>query len=439
MIDRTATLPARLLLVAIAGATIAASSPGCALFRRSESVPAPAAPRAADRSMADDGFTGRIGPDRVDALADAHDAPFSRPAARTVNVFGEVDGAGPASPFSVAGPAGFQQHTYVEEGYDADPCVSPDGQWLLFSSTRHSEHPEIYLQRVEGLAVTQLTADPGDDAFPRFSPDGRRIAFASNRAGNWDIYVMDVDGKNVEPVTRSAAQEIHPSFSPDGRRLVYSALGSRSGQWELWTIDLASGERRMVGYGLFPEWSPRRDRDIITFQRARQRGTRWFSAWTLELVDGEAKHVTEVAFSGNAAIVAPTWSADGRRLAFCTITEPTRAQAAVDQAAGVSTRGSQDVWIVNADGTDRTRLTDGRGVNASPVWSADGHVFFVSDRGGSTESIWSVGVSPPKDAATAGRWPTYPDEPSPPAATSKADDVFGVGRTASVAGEPQNP
>ena len=73
---------------------------------------------------------------------------------------------------------------------------------------------------------------------PAFSPDGKWIAFSSTRAGNWQIYMMDIDGRNVVQVTSGPMQAIHPSFSPDGTRLVYCALGGRSGQWELWTVDL---------------------------------------------------------------------------------------------------------------------------------------------------------------------------------------------------------
>lgn len=341
-------------------------------------------------------------PSPADVMFQSTDGPAAGRAS-VVNVFGEVDGIAP-SPAAGAGSAnGLQQHTFLDEGYDADPDVSPDGKWLVFASTRHSETTDIYLKRCDGLAVTQLTADESDDAYPRFSPDGKQIAFASNRAGNWDIYLMDADGGRVRQLTRTAAQEIHPTFSPDGTRLCYSQLGTRSGQWELWTYDLRTTERRMIGYGLFPDWSPRVDRDVIAFQRARQRGTRWFSAWTLDLVDGEARDMTEVAFSGTNAIVAPAWSADGTRLAFCTIADPdsntphkTAANdEAADGAAKKPTRTKpprQDVWTINADGTERARVTDGRGMNAMPCWSRDGRIFFISDRSG-VESIWSAAAA----------------------------------------------
>jgi TolB protein len=141
----------------------------------------------------------------------------------------------------------------------------------------------------------------------------------------------------------------------------------------------------MVGFGLFPTWSPERGLNRIAFQKARQRGSRWFSLWTMELVDGEARKLTEVAVSTNAAIISPAWSPDGRRLAFSTVVEPAR-------SSGGKPSGQTDVWTINADGSNRQRVTDGHGTNLAPHWSADNRVYFVSDRGG-PESIWSARVS----------------------------------------------
>lgn len=307
--------------------------------------------------------------------------------APAINVFGEMDGIAPAlSPHSA--DSGFQQHTFADEGYDNDVTVSPDGKYLVFTSTRHNEHPDIYLQKVDGQSITELTSDNCDDAFPTFSPDGKTIAFCSTRSGNWDIYTMDLDGKNVTQVTSGPMQDLHPSFSPDGSRLAYCSSGGRSGQWELWVVNLSNNEKQMVGTGLFPRWSPNKDKDTIAFQRARQRGSRWFSLWTMDLVDGEARHVTEVAVSSNAAIVSPAWSPDGSKLAFGTIVDPAR-------TVNGKPPGQQDVWTIDADGSNRRRITDGAGANTEPCWANDGRIFFVSDRGG-TECIWSARADQPK-------------------------------------------
>ncbi len=301
----------------------------------------------------------------------------------SVNVFGELDGI-PTGPAKLIGDEGFQQHTFTDEGYDADVSVDPTGKWMTFASTRHSEKASIYLQRVDGTAVTKLTSDDSDNAYPTFSPDGKLIAFCSTRAGAWNIYVMDTDGRDTVTVTSGPAQCVHPSFSPDGTRLVYSCLGTRSNQWELWTVNLATNEKQQIGYGLFPSWSPDKTVDRIAFQRARQRGSRWFSLWTLDLVDGDAHRVTEVAVSSNAAIVSPAWSPDGKRLVFATILDPNRKTKTVKNV-----KGEQDIWTIASDGTDRRRVTDGNGINLSPFWASDNRVYFVSNRSGN-EAIWSV-------------------------------------------------
>ena len=72
-----------------------------------------------------------------------------------VNVFGEINGRF-APPESLASDT-YQKNTNPEEGRDADVSLDPTGHWLVFTSTRHSEHPKIYLQHPDGQSVIQLT------------------------------------------------------------------------------------------------------------------------------------------------------------------------------------------------------------------------------------------------------------------------------------------
>src|SRR4051812_50102697 len=60
-----------------------------------------------------------------------------------VNVFGEFGGARRNGPVRQVGEAGFQQHTSVDEGEDSGIAVDPSGRWMVYASTRHSEHADI--------------------------------------------------------------------------------------------------------------------------------------------------------------------------------------------------------------------------------------------------------------------------------------------------------
>ena len=127
----------------------------------------------------------------------------------------------------------------------------------------------------------------------------------------------------------------------------------------------------------------------ILMQRSRERGSRYFSAWTVDYVNGNARHPTEIVSAGNAAVINPAWSDDGNYIVFVTVVEP----EGTDEAK----IGRSDIWVVNLDGYGRTNLTNGRFTNYQPVWGFDGRVYFVSDRSG-TDNLWAVTASGALDA-----------------------------------------
>lgn len=279
-------------------------------------------------------------------------------------------------------PDNLRQITFATDGADFDPDVDPTATLLVYASTQHRATADLYLKRINGSSLQQLTNDAANDVMPAFSPDGKRVAFASDRAGNWDIYLMDTTGGQAIQLTNDLTHELNPSFSPDGKMLVYCTYGAQSGQWELVVIDIDNPTtKRFIGYGLFPEWSPKDNR--IVFQRARERGTRWFSIWTIELVNGEGVRPTEIAASSNAAVIAPAWSPDAKHVAFSTVIDPNSEQ--LDRPV------QADIWILNADGSGRANLSNSQFANLHPVWAKDGSIFFVSNRAkNGVENIWAI-------------------------------------------------
>jgi len=282
---------------------------------------------------------------------------------------------------SFDGQGNLIQVTSSSDGSCFHPDIDRSGRLMVYASTEHSERSNLYVRAVDGRTQRQITMDPADDEMPVFAPDGQRIAFASNRHGQWDIFVTGIDGGPAMRLTESSDHEIHPSWAPDGRRLAYCRLASHNGRWEIWMVDLDTNVHQFLAYGLFPRWNPDPAVDRIVYQRARERGSRLFSIWTLDLIQGEATNKTEIVSASNAAIVHPTWSPDGRRLAFGTIVDP--------DEHGDNRPGFSDIWIVNADGTGRVNLTNGDSLNLFPVWSVDGTIYFLSDRTGN-DNIWAM-------------------------------------------------
>jgi Tol biopolymer transport system component len=98
---------------------------------------------------------------------------------------------------------------------------TPDGR-ILFTSAR-SGAVDIWIMNADGTGVRQLTADTGGVNWrPRSTPDGRYIIFTSTRSGGkWNIWRMDADGSNPTPLTMGQGEGM-PYISSDGRWLYYT-------------------------------------------------------------------------------------------------------------------------------------------------------------------------------------------------------------------------
>lgn len=110
-------------------------------------------------------------------------------------------------------------------------------------------------QRGDILRVTSVLDDRGRNFHPRPSPDGRQIAFDSDRDGERGVYLADANGRNVRRVSGGGFAAV-PSWSPDGQRLAFvRAEPGRPKVWNLWTLDVATGQtRRLTSYRVGQPW-----------------------------------------------------------------------------------------------------------------------------------------------------------------------------------------
>src|SRR5581483_5138864 len=117
-----------------------------------------------------------------------------------------------------------------------------DGRHLLYSSTHLSSPAcpprpdyskgyvwavysafQIFYAAVDGKILRQLTRGPGYNAEATVSPDGQKIVFTSSRDGDLEIYTMKTDGSGAKRLTHQLGYDGGPFYSPDGKWIVYRA------------------------------------------------------------------------------------------------------------------------------------------------------------------------------------------------------------------------
>lgn len=145
--------------------------------------------------------------------------------------------------------------------YDAAPSWSPDGVWLVYE-TYGSESLEIAIRPVADPAAAPipLTNDTFLDTAPVWSPRGRQIAFVSNRSGDPEVWLIDLDravGDLFVNISRSPKTlESHPAWSPDGTQLAWASFDPVTGltSIQVWNALDPQAPPKTIGSGDWPVW-----------------------------------------------------------------------------------------------------------------------------------------------------------------------------------------
>jgi Tol biopolymer transport system component len=227
---------------------------------------------------------------------------------------------------------------------------------------------------VDGHVFSQVTDGPGQETNPSLSPDGKSVIYASRVAGEWDVYLLHIGGTNPVNLTKdSGADNAEAAFAPDGERI---AFRSERGEGGIFIMG-ATGEsvRRLTDFCYLPAWSPD-GRQIacstVSPHRPDVRDVMSSQVYVIDVASGSHRLV-----SGAQDAVQPSWSPDGRRIAFWGVRE-----------------GARDIFTVASDGGDPVAVTNDEALDWDPVWAPDGsHLYFSSDRGGSM-NVWRIAVDP---------------------------------------------
>jgi Tol biopolymer transport system component len=262
--------------------------------------------------------------------------------------------------------------------------------YMVYGSNRTGSafSDDIYVSPLDVETPTQLTFRRADDGQPAWSPDGRRLAFKTAQFGSNQLAVINADGTGERLLTRTFRfSEGQPAWSPDATKLLYRRTPEnplvQSG--DTWVLDVEASAKdptQPITHAVLLRTGDER------YPSYSPDGTQIAFRGDLDLAEPSGDEEIYVMnadgtdvrqLTSNADFdSAPSWSPDGRLILF------ERAPAGTF-TPGVEAQ-EKDVYVMRADGTDVRRLTDSPGLDEGPEFSPDGtRIAFSSARDGQQE------------------------------------------------------
>ncbi|MBS1550169.1 MAG: M20/M25/M40 family metallo-hydrolase [Bacteroidetes bacterium] len=166
-------------------------------------------------------------------------------------------------------------------GYDAEAVVSPDGKYIVFTSTRSGDL-ELWRMDIDGKNLKQLTFGLGYDGGAFFSHDSKKLVFRSSRPSTpeeikeykelyaqnlvaptkMEIYTMNIDGSNMKQITHLGKANWSPYFHPSDKKILFSSNhhSTKGYDFQIYSIDVEGNNLKQITYesmfNAFPMFSP---------------------------------------------------------------------------------------------------------------------------------------------------------------------------------------
>ncbi len=262
---------------------------------------------------------------------------------------------------------------------------------VLFETERDG-NPEIYVMNPDGTQPTNLTNNAALDKSASWSPDGTKIAFETSRDGNLEIYVMGADGSSPTNLSDDSDADYYPVWSPSGTKIAFMTDRESSGlppildadsrliipmfNVEIFVMNAdGTGQTNVTdsfAWDGLPSWSP--DGRRIAFETNRDDGPIILDIVPMDLgyeiyvVDADGSDLARLSNSPEDDR-NPAWSPDGAKIAFQSYRD-----------------GNEEIYVMNTDGTGQLRLTTDPDADILPSWSPNGNwITFHSYRDGNAE------------------------------------------------------
>ncbi len=239
---------------------------------------------------------------------------------------------------------------------------------------------EADLQRSGRFALID-PARAGDMSPGALRAAGAQYAVVGNMSGSLDFQLIDVGSgqpvgsfhipphPNQRRMAHKAADLVFQKITGvrgafDTRIAYVSASGPARGQtFQLIVSDADGFNPRTIASSrqplMSPSWSPDgRQLAYVSYETGRP------TVYVQDLASGGKRAISDP----NRSSTAPSWSPDGRSLAF-----------------SVTNRGDYDIYVAGANGGGIRQITNSPGIDTEPRWADNNTIVFTSDRGGSPQ------------------------------------------------------
>ncbi|MGH9883650.1 MAG: TolB family protein, partial [Pyrinomonadaceae bacterium] len=191
--------------------------------------------------------------------------------------------------------------------WDSQLSTTADGRYMVFSSNRGGTF-EIWRARVDGSDMKQLTST-GDNKEPHVSPNGKWVVYTSTRRGT----LWKVSTEGGEPVRLSDQPASWPRISPNGNFIAYGCTGQTNpSRTQLAIIPFAGGRPvkvfdvpRLANFAYGIRWTP--DGKSVTYRDSAN------GIWRQSLEGGEPERLSGLP---EEKLYAYAWSRHGKQFAF---------------------------------------------------------------------------------------------------------------------------
>ncbi|MDD2765144.1 MAG: PEGA domain-containing protein [Opitutaceae bacterium] len=275
-------------------------------------------------------------------------------------------------------------------------CVTPDGQHVIFALTEHDEqgglYSNLFIKQADDAAsgVARLTQGSRYwDTLPDIANDGSNyLVFASNRSdrNKPDIFrVSLIDNRlsgGISRLTNDTRFNFAPTYGDSNRQLFYLSTEPN--------FPLAESQVSSIRFdGSLPTQLPINASEINnTFAE---------KVFFVKLdEDSKKKQIYSITADGKLETALINQEDFRKSHCFNPAVSPDGTKVLLVSDHGVDEQGrhNNDIYLVNADGTNLQRLTQNGSDDIRPAWSPseEGVVFFLSNRGGAY-NIWRMKLS----------------------------------------------